>query len=248
MELMKHAKMVLSTMLTAGVLTGTVITPVESAVRPQLTRIVAYSEDRETPVEIINESAETYMVQSWLEDVDGKDKDIPVVLTPPVLKLEGKKNGKLRLVVMKGNIAQDKESVFWLNLQEIPPKAEDSGNSLVIAIRSRLKVFVRPAGFDAKGNVEAPAKLTWSIEQADGKRWLCAKNPTRYYVSFGELAVNEPGKKALRLEDKYRMVPPGSSERYAIPSSVKANDIRVTWSGMNDWGGAGKEQTMEVRP
>ncbi len=240
--MMINTKSILGVMLVAGA----IAVPAESAVRPQLTRIVAYAEDRETPVEIVNESTETYMVQSWLEDTDGKDKDIPLVLTPPVMKLEGKKNGKLRLVVMKGNIPQDKESVYWLSLQEIPPKADDNGNSLVIAIRSRLKVFVRPAGLDAQGNVDAPSKLAWRMEQADGKRWLRATNPSSYYVSFGELSVKGQGAAAKRLDDKYLMVPPGGSERYELPSSIKGNSISVTWSGMNDWGGAGKEHDLVV--
>ncbi|VEC86252.1 chaperone protein FimC [Raoultella ornithinolytica] len=245
MKISVNTRTIAGMVLAAGVLAGTV-TPAESAVRPQLTRIVAYAEDRETPAEIINESTETYMVQSWLEDTEGSDKDIPVVLTPPVMKLEGKKSGKLRLVVMKGNIPQDRESVYWLNLQEIPPKAKDAENSLVIAIRSRLKVFVRPAGLDAQGNTEAPSKLTWEMEVADGKRWLRATNPTKYHVSFGELTVGMPGKKGQRLEGKYRMVPPEGSERYEIPATIKSSSVSVTWSGMNDWGGAGKEQTVEV--
>lgn len=245
MKISVNTRAIAGTVLAAGMLAGATA-PAESAVRPQLTRIVAYAEDRETPAEIINESTETYMVQSWLEDTDGSDKDIPVVLTPPVMKLEGKKSGKLRLVVMKGNIPQDRESVYWLNLQEIPPKAKDAENSLVIAIRSRLKVFVRPAGLDAQGNAEAPSKLTWKMESAGGKRWLRATNPTKYHVSFGELAVGIPGKKGQRLEDKYRMVPPEGSERYEIPATIKSSSVSVTWSGMNDWGGAGKEQTVEV--
>ncbi|WP_338717926.1 hypothetical protein V8951_04540 [Raoultella ornithinolytica] len=56
-----------------------------------------------------------------------------------------------------------------------------------------------------------------------------------------------PGKKGQRLEGKYRMVPPEGSERYEIPATIKSSSVSVTWSGMNDWGGAGKEQTVEVR-
>lgn len=43
------------------------------------------------------------------------------------------------------------------------------------------------------------------------------------------------------------MVPPEGSERYEIPATIKSSSVSVTWSGMNDWGGAGKEQTVEVR-
>jgi P pilus assembly chaperone PapD len=84
------------------------------------------------------------------------------------------------------------------------------------------------------------------MEQADGKRWLRATNPSAYYVSFGELSVKGQGAAAKRLDDKYLMVPPGGSERYELPSSIKGNSISVTWSGMNDWGGAGKEHDLVV--
>lgn len=233
-------------LLTGALLMTTAITPAWSAIRPQLTRVIAYAADRETQVDIVNDSKDTYMVQSWLEDLNGKDSGLPLVLTPPVMKLEGGKKGKLRLVVMRGEIPQGRESAYWLSLQEIPPKPKDNENRLVIAIRSQIKVFVRPDGLDAKGSAEAPSKLTWRIEQSEGKRWLRATNPSAYYVSFGELAVGAAGSKGTRLEDKHRMVPPGGSERYALPAAVKGNRVSVTWSGMNDWGGAGKEHKAEA--
>lgn len=122
-----------------------------SAVRPQLTRIVAWAEDKETPIEVINESQEPYLIQSWLEDTKGNERNLPLVLTPPVMKLAGKQEGKLRLVVLPGEIPQDRESVYWLSIQEIPPKAKDGAeNKLVLAIRSRLKVFVRPKGWTVR--------------------------------------------------------------------------------------------------
>ncbi|QFG76776.1 hypothetical protein DMB90_13130 [Raoultella planticola] len=43
-------------------------------------------------------------------------------------------------MVLRGGIAKDRESAYWLSLQEIPPKA-GSANKLVIAVRSRLKVL-----------------------------------------------------------------------------------------------------------
>jgi P pilus assembly chaperone PapD len=44
------------------------------------------------------------MVQAWLEDLRGNDNDLPLVLTPPVMKLEAKKQGKFRLVVLRGGL------------------------------------------------------------------------------------------------------------------------------------------------
>ncbi|WP_200781029.1 molecular chaperone [Klebsiella oxytoca] len=106
------------------------------------------------------------MVQPLLEDTDGSDKDIPVVLMPPAMKLEGKKSGKLRLVVMKGNIPQAEPAG---DTSEGEGYGKQSGD--IDTIRSRLKIFVRPAGLDAQGNAEVPSKLTWKKESSVGERF-----------------------------------------------------------------------------
>ncbi|MGS3451921.1 molecular chaperone [Klebsiella electrica] len=215
-----------------------------AGVRPQLTRIVAYAQDRETAVDVINDSQETYMVQAWLEDLRGNDHDLPLVLTPPVMKLEGKKQGKFRLVVLRGAIAQDRESAYWLALQEIPPKA-GSANKLVIAVRSRLKVFVRPDGLSSAGARDAIKQIRWSLEKDGNDVWLKATNPTPYYVSFARLSVGAG--KGITLEDRHRMPPPFGSERYHLPASVNPDRVSVTWSGIHDWGGAGEEYRAELK-
>lgn len=237
---MKLLKLYLIGLLTVVFLTGTAT----AGVRPQLTRIVAYAQDRETPVDVINDSQETYMVQAWLEDLQGNDNDLPLVLTPPVMKLEGKKQGKFRLVVLRGAIAQDRESAYWLSLQEIPPKA-GSANKLVIAVRSRLKVFVRPDGLSSAGARDAIKQIRWSLEKDGNDVWLKATNPTPYYVSFARLSVGAG--KGITLEDRHRMPPPFGSERYHLPASVNPDRVSVTWSGIHDWGGAGEEYRAELK-
>lgn len=85
-----------------------------AAVRPMLTRVVAYATDKETAVDIINDAPQAYMVQSWLEDLNGNDDNLPLILTPPVMRLEGKKQGKLRLVVIPAHIPRtESPSTGW---------------------------------------------------------------------------------------------------------------------------------------
>lgn len=234
----KFVKSTLSVLLLASL-----CAPAYSAVRPQLTRVVAYASDKETPVEIINESSESYMVQSWLEDLDGKDANIPLVLTPPVMRLDAQKQGKLRLVVLPAEVPQDRESVYWLSIQEIPPKAKtEADNKVVIAIRSRLKVFVRPQGLDAKGAREAIKSLTWSVDNDGGKTWLKANNPSAYYISFGKLMVN-----GTMLDDKYLMPAPHGNQRYAVPKALAGKKGTITYSAMSDYGSAGDDLKTEVQ-
>ncbi|WP_058910917.1 molecular chaperone [Entomohabitans teleogrylli] len=240
---MKHNPLLNVLLMTGMLLAG----QVDAAVRPLLTRVVAYAADRETAVEVVNGSSETYMVQSWLEDLQGGDSNIPLVLTPPVMKLEGNTQGKLRLVVMKGAIPQDRESAYWLSIQEIPPKAKNpSENRLLVAIRNRIKVFVRPDGLQAGDARVAAAQVTWSIEREGGKNWLKASNPTPFYISFGELAVGNGAGKGIRLEDKKQMAPPKGTMRYLLPQTLKPGKLTVIWSSIHDWGGVGEEYKAGV--
>ena len=218
----------------------------EGAVRPALTRIVAYAQDKETAIEVKNEGQESYLVQSWLEDLKGNENNLPLVLTPPVMKLGGGQDGRLRLVVLAGEIPQDRESAYWLSLQEIPPKAKDGvENKLVIAIRSRLKVFVRPAGLNAAGAADAVKQLRWTVEREGGGRCLRATNPTAYHVSFGRLEVKVGGSKAVTPEDKTEMTLPQGSHCYAVPAGLKGQTT-VTYSAVNDFGGETDVLTTEV--
>lgn len=41
---------------------------------------------------------------------------------------------------MAGDLPVDRESVFWLNVKEIPKKSAEE-NVLQIAVRSRIKLF-----------------------------------------------------------------------------------------------------------
>jgi P pilus assembly chaperone PapD len=217
-----------------------------SAVRPQLTRIIAYTSTKEMSVDIINESNEAYMVQSWLEDLNGNESNVPLVLTPPVMRLNGNSEGKLRLVVLPGEIPQDRESVYWLSLQEIPPKAKgDIESKLVIAIRSRLKVFVRPKGLTEKEAAQAVTKLAWEVEREDGKVWLKAVNPTPYYISFGKFEL-KAGNETITPDDKVKMPPPMGSQRYEVPKSMIGKSVTLTYNSVNDFGGAGEDITASL--
>ncbi|WP_187696678.1 MULTISPECIES: fimbrial biogenesis chaperone [Citrobacter] len=230
-----------------AVLTGVWILPADAAaaVRPALTRIVAYAADKETAIEVKNESQESYLVQSWLEDLKGNENNLPLVLTPPVMKVGGGQDGRLRLVVLPAEIPQDRESAYWLSIQEIPPKAKDSkDNKLIIAIRNRLKVFVRPAGLKGEAS-EAVKSLRWTVE--DGGSCLKADNPTPYHVSFGRLELKAGGGAGVTPEDRIEMTLPLGSRCYTVPERLKGKRATLTYSAMNDYGGETDVLTTEVQ-
>lgn len=233
---MKFNKIVVPVLMSTLLFTQLIIAnAADAAVRPALTRIIALESDKETSVKLINDDKNhDYLVQSWIEDQQGSDKNIPVVLTPPLFKMGAGREGKLRMVVLPGKKPQDRESVYWLWIQEIPPVSKTAGNQLQLAVRTRLKVFIRPTTLK-ENSADTLSKLTWQVSHEGGKNWLIAKNPTPYYASFSELSATVAGKK-IAIDGKNTMVPAKSESRYALPAGVSGAGA-LNYSVINDFGG-----------
>lgn len=90
-----------------------------------------------------------------------------------------------------------------------------------MAFRSRIKLFYRPVGLEGNAN-EAAKAITWN---AQGNR-LQATNPTPYYVSLVNIAVN--GKKL-----DYAMVAPRSAMMLELSASA---GNKISGSFVNDYG------------
>lgn len=219
---------------------------VYSGVKPVHTReIIGLS--KEYKVDIVNTSNEKYLVQSWLEDLSGNASDIPVVLTPPIFEIPALGSGLVRLMPLTKRLAKDRESVYWLNIQEIPKKSEShSGNQLKMAVRTRIKVFVRPQFMSNDGLESASESLIWSSDTSGGNRLLLATNNTPYYLSLGELMVEANGV-SERLPDRFNMVPPFATQRYQLPSDFANKELLVKHGVINDYGGVNVIHKTKVK-
>ncbi len=208
-----------------------------SGVKPLHTREVI-GIDREYKVDVVNTSGEKYLVQAWLEDLKGNVRDIPAVLTPPIFEISEYGSGIIRIMPITNSLPNDRESVFWLNIQEVPRKTKNvTGNQLKIAIRTRIKVFLRPKQFSMKGLQEASANLKWSrIKKDDGKQYVVAENDSPYYLSLGRLLVINNGK-SEPLSEHHNMVPPFGKQSYPLPSTFKGESFTIKHGIINDFGG-----------
>ncbi|MEF9898154.1 MAG: fimbria/pilus periplasmic chaperone [Pseudomonas sp.] len=65
------------------------------------------------------------LVQSVVLGEDTKSK-APFVVTPPLFRLEGQQQSRLRIVRTGGDFANDRESLQWLCVNGIPPKADEA--------------------------------------------------------------------------------------------------------------------------
>src|SRR5580692_2276209 len=139
------------------------------------TRVVYPAAKREVTINVQNPGETPSLVQAWLDAGDphakpGESK-VPFVLTPPLFRLDPTKVQSLRVVYTHDPLPENRESLFWLNVLDIPPRAaanSDAPNQLDLAFKHRMKVFFRPAGLSGSA-ADAPARLSWKLVSKDGK-------------------------------------------------------------------------------
>ncbi len=207
-----------------------------AGVKPVQTREVM-GLNGEHKVDVINTSDESYLVQAWLEDLDGNKKNLPVIVTPPLFEMTNNGKGIIRLTPITNKLSLNTETVLWLNIQEIPKKKPtESSSVLKMAIRSRIKVFIRPDGLNMSGLEKASEELHLSTVFVDGKKYLSASNNSPYYLSMGELAIID-GDDKYDFPDRFNMVPPFAKQNYLIPDKYKEKNITIRYGVINDYGG-----------
>ncbi len=209
------------------------------------TRVVYPLAQREVTVKLSNDSNGPSLVQVWLDegnpDAKPGEVKVPFVITPPIFRMDAQKGQMLRVMINGGDaMPQDRESLYWLNVLDIPPKADTSveGNLLQVAYRTRIKMFARPAGLPGSPD-NAAAQLSWKIVASpDGKgQAVSATNPTPYHVSFSEIGVQSAGQTFKNEEGG--MVAPNATQVFPIAKmNAVAAGAKVRYSAINDFGGA----------
>ncbi len=217
--------------------------PAAAAVVVDGTRVVYPVAKREVTINIRNPGETPSLVQAWLDAGDPHAKpgesQVPFVLTPPLFRLDPTKVQSLRLVYTHDALPGDRESLFWLNVLDIPPRAAanpDAPNQLELAFKHRMKVFFRPAAL-AGSAAEAPARLTWKLLSKDGKLvGIEVSNPTAYHVSLVQVSAALGGPPVNVQAD---MVDPFASRRFDLPDPVTApkGTVALEYWFVNDYGG-----------
>lgn len=183
-------------------------------------------------------------MQAWIDDGNEKSTPdqlhVPFLLTPPVFRIDPGKGQALRVSYLNDkSLPTDKESVFWVNVLEVPPKPKavnsQQPNTLQLAFRTRIKLFFRPK--DLKGNAaDAPGQLRWKLATDGAEPALVAENPSAYYVSFESVSLVIDGKD-IKSESP-QMIVPGGTQRYPLKDFHPAAGakLEVHFKSIDDYG------------
>ena len=194
-----------------------------------------YDEGRKNiSIEINNESKETYGGQVWIDNVTLPRGDVNFVPMPSFFKVDGGKTQVIRIMKITDKLPQNKESIFWLNVQEIPPINRDANNAIVVAINTQVKLIYRPTSI-IKGRENAESKMTLEKEGAS----YVLNNPTPYYFAVTGLNVNG---KTLQLSkslgNKLGMIAPKSTIR--LDGVTITPSSKVVIEALDDYGATNK--------
>ena len=196
------------------------------------TRVVYDGNKKEASIDVNNPDKTPYLIQSWVETLNGGAEKAPFIITPPLYRLDGGQQN-IERVVVTGNLPQDKESLYWLNIKAIP-SAPKKDNTLQIAIKTRIKLIYRPAGLKSQQPQELSHQLTW---RRNGNQ-LQVTNPTSYVINFNEISLG--GKKIENVS----YVLPGESMNFTLPAG--ANSTSINYKVINDYGAVSDVQSASL--
>lgn len=214
----------------------------QAAISLSSTRVIFDGQYNEATIEVRNLGDEDVLLQAWLDaGSEQETSPLPFAVSPPLSKAPGKARQPLRLLYQGAGMPDDRESVLWLNVQEIPQNPGGE-NVLQLAVRQRIKVFYRPAGLATDAS-KAPAQLEWLLQRFAGNTiQLNVHNPSSYHVSLAQVQLTADGYYSLMAGTT--MLRPG--ERRTIPMTPLRDGLLATLSftSITDFGGLEEYRTV----
>lgn len=219
----------------------------DASVQIDRTRFVYSSSDKGLGVLVSNKAKRPVLMKAWIDegDVSAKadSKKTPFLITPPLMRIEGDKSHTYRVMLIdrKVPLPEDRESLFWLNFLEVPPKTsdaetdhEDERNTMQLAFQYRVKLFYRPEKISGEPG-EAAERLRWITEKnVDGKIQVKAINDSGYYVSLTKIVIGGGDKE---IDVKPQMVAPYSNQLFELSRAIDVSKPDLSYQWIDDWGG-----------
>jgi len=208
------------------------------------TRIVFNGDKRSTSVIVKNPSQSTYAVQTWVNTVtDDTTTAVPFSTSPLLFKINAGSEQLVQINGLPNTLPKDRESLFFFNMQEIPEVSSEPGNQLNIALRTRIKLFYRPAAL--KGTATDQLKsLTFTLNEHNGVPHLLVRNPSPFHVTFIRLEVKGAGQHH-KLKNT-AMLDPFGEQAYPLTNLKPDANLQAQFSVINDYGGYTDPMTLPI--
>ncbi|MBC3252357.1 fimbria/pilus periplasmic chaperone [Serratia fonticola] len=221
-----------STTLSIVLLSTLTVSSAQAAIALDRTRVIFDGSQKSVSLNVSNQNKQLpYLAQGWIEDEQGNKIQGPLTVLPPVQRIEPGKPSQVKIQALPAAklLKQDRETLYYFNLREIPPKSTKP-NTLQIALQTRIKLFYRPESIAMDKNAPPPQEQMTLTKQGDK---YVINNPTPYYVTFVDVSSKKGGPGVKGFEPI--MVPPKGNVPLTVSASAVGNRPVLTY--VNDYGG-----------
>ncbi|HEK1094868.1 TPA: fimbria/pilus periplasmic chaperone [Proteus mirabilis] len=206
-----------------------------SAIALDRTRIIFGSNNKSVALTITNKNSQLpYLAQGWVENEQGVKVSSPFTVLPPVQRLEPEKTSQIRIEALPeiNMLPKDRESLFYFNLREIPPKT-DKPNVLQLALQSKIKLFYRPIEIAPTTTEIMNDPWQNKLEILKKENDFILSNPTPFYITI----IGATKKDGTRISNKFEaiLLPPFQTATLGLPINKLGNNPRLIY--INDYGG-----------
>ena len=204
----------------------------QAAIALDRTRVIFDGDQKSVSLSVTNQNKQLpYLAQGWIEDEQGNKIQSPLTVLPPVQRIEPGKPSQVKIQALPAAklLKQDRETVYYFNLREIPPKS-NKPNTLQIALQTRIKLFYRPAAIAMEKNAPPPQEQLTLTKQGNS---YMVNNPTPYYVTIVDAATKKGVEGVKGFEPV--MVPPKGKLLLTTNAPALGNNPVLTY--VNDYGG-----------
>lgn len=185
-------------------------------IMPSQSRIIYHEEDKEQSLMLANTNEYPVIVQTWIDRGEGNPEtvNIPFISIPPVFRMEPSDIKGVRIIYNKDKLPDNKESLFWFNIYEIPPEKKEFNpeNSVLITMNTQIKLFFRPETINTIPE-EVVEKIT--CKKINNTNIECY-NPSLIHLSVINLKIMTDDNKIKEVSGNDLILPPLSNKKLTI--------------------------------
>ncbi|USA47469.1 molecular chaperone [Acinetobacter sp. C26M] len=193
-------------------------------------RVIYHEGEREKSFVIANINEYPIVVQTWFDDGSGdpEQANAPFIILPAIFRMQPEGIQPLRIFYTGSALPDDRESVFWLNLYEVPGIKKDTIKEnqakLDFAMNTQLKIFYRPKRLRKIEAHEIIKKLKFELKSENNQVFLVCENSSPYHISFSGLKVFAQGQEINAKQEMDMMTNPLSKRNYILERNVNSFD------------------------
>ncbi|WP_249655170.1 fimbrial biogenesis chaperone [Serratia ureilytica] len=209
------------------------------------TRVIFHEGETEKTLMLLNTNGYPIVAQTWVDNGDVNAAPelsrAPFVALPSVFALQPSALKGLRILFAGANLPADRESVFWLNLYEIPPTRPATpplASRVTLAMNTQMKIFYRPRALKGKAENAADA-VSFTLQKSPDGYLLRCQNRSAFYLSFARIAVHADRRDYPVRQESDMMTAPFSSRDYhldGVSASALPSRATVQATLINDQG------------